>query len=441
MLKYKFNILLILLFFNNSIYCDKFNNSTNNNISTTPNKKFNRKIINNNYRNNDVYYDDDYDIDGIDNDLNDIDDISFGLNNPVYNVLDYPLVGLDPLGPLSNLRELRRKEFAEEILFLVTKDGNLIYSANGTSTETMEIMGCGTDDNFTVIIHGWREQADTEWIPIMVTNFSKYRGGCIVIVDYGLYSIGPYLRLVQKYDQITSVIYNKMALWERSGLKPSKIHMFGFSFGARVALAVGRRFGSSVIKSIDACDMAGPGFDMKFGSVDYKKSAENVQCIHTSRDKGTRHYTGCHQNWRIGYCGFNQPGASDPPYGSHGLCPYYYNLAFSYDFMARKKPNSCISLNPARYWPEKFKMGYMEERKSDVLGELFVTVSANPPYVKSGEVKENNDEPYTLALLPNDNIDMIGRFRRRRPVMQQLRKIRRNIIERRRRFALALLDF
>lgn len=51
--------------------------------------------------------------------------------------------------------------------------------------------------------------------------------------------------------------------------------------------------------------MAGPPFDIR-GPIDFKLSAQNVQCIHTnSGDKGTRHFN-CHQNWRLGNCGLTQ---------------------------------------------------------------------------------------------------------------------------------------
>ena len=110
--------------------------------------------------------------------------------------------------------------------------------------------------------------------------------------------------------------------------------------------------------------MAGPGFDFRNSRSDYRDAAENVQCIHTSRDKGTRFYSNCHQNWRLGNCGFSQPGAEDPPYGSHGLCVYYYLLAFDRGFYAHKKPNMCTARNPVAKWPIHFKMGYTETRKS-----------------------------------------------------------------------------
>lgn len=107
--------------------------------------------------------------------------------------------------------------------------------------------------------------------------------------------------------------------------------------------------------------MAGPGFDFRL-PVNHRLAAQNVQCIHTSRDKGTRHYN-CHQDWRLGNCGFSQNAAMDPPYGSHGLCPYMYISAFDHNFLAVEKPQECPARSSATKWPENFKMGYMEDRK------------------------------------------------------------------------------
>lgn len=108
--------------------------------------------------------------------------------------------------------------------------------------------------------------------------------------------------------------------------------------------------------------MAGPGFDHLSIQPDHRVAAQNVQCIHTSRDKGTRFYN-CHQDWRLGNCGFAQIAASDPPFGSHGLCPYMYVSAFENNFYAIDKPGSCQSKLYAPVWPYKYKMGYMEARK------------------------------------------------------------------------------
>lgn len=107
---------------------------------------------------------------------------------------------------------------------------------------------------------------------------------------------------------------------------------------------------------------AGPGFDHRSNQPNHRDAAQNVQCIHTSRDKGTRFYN-CHQDWRLGNCGLTQVASNSPPLGSHGLCPYMYVNSFDHGFYAIEKQHDCISKRLANYWPLNFKMGYIEDRK------------------------------------------------------------------------------
>jgi hypothetical protein len=51
------------------------------------------------------------------------------------------------------------------------------------------------------------------------------------------------------------------------------------------------------------------------------------------------------------------------PEGSHGLCPHFYNSAFTHDFLATDNVFHCISQRMALSIPKRFKMGYMETRK------------------------------------------------------------------------------
>lgn len=108
--------------------------------------------------------------------------------------------------------------------------------------------------------------------------------------------------------------------------------------------------------------MAGPGFDHRSNQPNHREAAQNVQCIHTSRDKGTRYYN-CHQDWRLGNCGLTQIASNSPPLGSHGLCPYMYVNSFDHEFFAIDKPTDCLSKRQSNQWPRNFKMGYMENRK------------------------------------------------------------------------------
>lgn len=108
-------------------------------------------------------------------------------------------------------------------------------------------------------------------------------------------------------------------------------------------------------------------------------AGQNVQCIHTSREYGTK-FSMCNQDWKMGNCGVTQDAASKPPNGSHGLCPYFYNLAFRHPFYAVPKPRKCRAKNEASRWPKKFRMGYLGENKELVQGELFAMTSKTFPF-------------------------------------------------------------
>lgn len=115
------------------------------------------------------------------------------------------------------------------------------------------------------------------------------------------------------------------------------------------------------------CEPAGPGFDTNstyVARMDSMSAAENVQCIHTSIDKGTQHRQ-CHQNWMLGVCGWFQAAAGPPPMGSHGLCPYFYNSAFRNRFPAVPRPATCPGgerMVEPQVVERGYYMGYQENR-------------------------------------------------------------------------------
>lgn len=182
-------------------------------------------------------------------------------------------------------------------------------------------------------------------------------------MEYKRYSRQPYMTLFSMFDSISEVLTGKLRQLERQGFSPDRGFIFGFSYGGRLAVEAGHRIGPKRLGQIDICDIAGPMFDFRKAFVDHRRAAQNVQCIYTSRDKGSRHTTACSQNWKMGNCGWSQVAAQSPPMGSHGLCPYFYLSAFTNDFVAVKKPQECGARSMARNWPQGFKMGYMEQRK------------------------------------------------------------------------------
>lgn len=115
-------------------------------------------------------------------------------------------------------------------------------------------------------------------------------------------------------------------------------------------------------------------------NVDPKPAAKNVACISTSSDKGTVVYN-CHQNFRMGICGFAQVAAGPYPLGSHGLCPYMYLSAFENDFTSNNI-YGCYSERSIKSPTNDVKMGYNANfNRSLYQGDIFIATAQYQPYV------------------------------------------------------------
>ncbi|GAB0097672.1 hypothetical protein DMENIID0001_133370 [Sergentomyia squamirostris] len=273
------------------------------------------------------------------------------------------------------------QNFTQEVHFIVFQENQPINTSQLWSRNPVDLGLCNPGDDVTMIVHGWLESCSHEWLLDLVSNITLYRGGCIVCMDYSRFSKNPdYFGLVRQFDKIKAVLYDQLVEYKNSGLDPNDTYMFGFSYGAHLCLQSAAMLGERLIKEIDVCDPAGPGFP---NMPDATISAQNVQCIHSSSDKGTLKRN-CHQNWNMGNCGRTQIGAGPYPKGSHGLCPYFYNSAFKNAFIAVPRPNHCpVPPAPGKMaleYPENFQMGYMEIRKHKVFGTLYAVTSKNYPY-------------------------------------------------------------
>jgi hypothetical protein len=189
---------------------------------------------------------------------------------------------------------------------------------NGTKTtltDSLEALGCDSSGNTSFVVHGWLESVERPWARPLVKEFLDLRGNCVFFMDYSNYSTRGYFSLTPHFNQISDLLTEKIT----AIATPSRMSMFGFSFGARLVLNTGIKLGKSGsrVDRIFACDPAGPGFGRY--RLKSTSAAKFVQCIHTSNNYGTTRYD-CHQNWRMGNCGQNQPGHRPFPYGSHGLC-------------------------------------------------------------------------------------------------------------------------
>lgn len=296
-------------------------------------------------------------------------------------------------------------DFEDTITFTAfTKNGDQFVT---TFDDNLTELGCDASEKVALIVHGWSESIETNWAPELIKNLRVHRGGCIIFMDYSNHSMDrDYFNLVGKFSPISSVLIRKLRQLEKEGFDDNNMFMYGFSFGAQLAIYTGMSFGSRRIAEIDVCDPAGPGFALAF-ELQPTLAAKNVQCIHTSSAKGTVKRN-CHQDWLMGKCGRKQDAAGFFPRGSHGLCPRFYNSAFTHDFYATQNIYRCPTRRFAVNVPKNFKMGYMETRKNGVYGDLFSPTSDCYPYNILKEI-----EPEFLGRMARRRRQRLGPSARR----------------------------
>lgn len=109
-----------------------------------------------------------------------------------------------------------------------------------------------------MIVHGWRESCLTEWVTELVDKLKEHRDGCIMCLDYSAIS-ERYRVLVNNFDIIHHTLTRALQQLEFDGFDHSLGYIFGFSFGARVAIEGAGKFGYQKIGRID-----GEGYSLYF---------------------------------------------------------------------------------------------------------------------------------------------------------------------------------
>jgi hypothetical protein len=136
-------------------------------------------------------------------------------------------------------------------------------------------------------------------------------------------------------------------------------------------------------------------------NADPTPAAKNVACINTSYDQGTYVYN-CHQNFRMGYCGWSQAGGPSISVGNHGLCPHFYNFAFKFDFI----PNnyySCSSNRMLTNTTNAVRMGYLANfDRTAYRGDIFIATASQPPYIASKTSIDNSFQSL-LTFMDREN--------------------------------------
>lgn len=237
----------------------------------------------------------------------------------------------------------------------------------------------------TFLLFGYTsgDVSDSEYALSLIENFLAVRGGCVVYVDYTYYTNNwNYAELVLRdFYPISNVVLTKV---QQVG-NYNRIFMYGFSFGARVAVQVGMAGTNGQIGKMHLCE---PDAILFNNAADPKTAAKSVECIHTSNVEGTTNYN-CHIDWRLGLCGWYQIAASTSR-DSHQWCNYFYNSSFTNEFKPFKfsTVDSLFCLSDSRKLAPMVgscanaRMGALNPVDATVCrGEYFVPTTAKYPYV------------------------------------------------------------
>ncbi|KAL7025543.1 hypothetical protein ACKWTF_013525 [Chironomus riparius] len=277
------------------------------------------------------------------------------------------------------------------VFFQVHPAGGQLF--NLTSNITYARQFCPTDVSISWVVHGWSEGFyKTKWVPLVVNSTLQYAGGCVVFMDYSYFAKLGYGDLVARYYLLRDALINTMKLFGNY----EKMHVFGFSFGARLAIGAGNNITNLYnkvpqIPRMDLCEPAGPNFastDKTFAPAN--RSASLVQIINTnSFGYGTGIYDG-HINFKMGHCGLWQDGQGSPPMGSHGMCPYMYNHAFTYDYKydGRYKNECNYAYTANRPINTTCQQTIIMGRRNNVLcyGDVLIPTAICAPYIYNNTI-------------------------------------------------------
>lgn len=90
------------------------------------------------------------------------------------------------------------------------------------------------------------------WVQELISNLTVYRGGCIIFMDYSNYSKNPnYFLLTPQFYNISDKLLLFMNQLDAEGFDFQNGYMFGFSFGAWLAIHTAKRFGEKKFAQID----------------------------------------------------------------------------------------------------------------------------------------------------------------------------------------------
>lgn len=136
-----------------------------------------------------------------------------------------------------------------KFIFIFSRDGNEFMTS---FDDNLTDLGCDSNDSIALVVHGWLESIETDWVSELISNLREHRGGCIIFMDYSNHSVDrDYFNLVSKFTEISKVLLSKIEQLDAQGFNENNMFMYGFSFGAQLVIQTGILFGKNRIAEID----------------------------------------------------------------------------------------------------------------------------------------------------------------------------------------------
>lgn len=99
--------------------------------------------------------------------------------------------------------------------------------------------------------HGWDDSKT--WVPLTIEMLLKYRGGCVIFLNYSsCVDDDNYILTLNRWPSVSAVVTKKLISMEKEGILPENIFMYGFSLGARIVIDAAINFGKQKIGLIDS---------------------------------------------------------------------------------------------------------------------------------------------------------------------------------------------
>lgn len=112
---------------------------------------------------------------------------------------------------------------------------------------------CDVTGKFAFVVHGWQD-SNNDWSERLIEKLLKYRGGCVVYVNWGKYSDDFSYDLITSgyWPKVSNELTNRLLQLESEGVSPDEIFLYGHSLGGRMVIDAGLKFGEGKIGQIDS---------------------------------------------------------------------------------------------------------------------------------------------------------------------------------------------